>query len=68
MRTTLVAVACLVGTVAVARAEDDPPSSWADPSLEDALVASRIIVRGHVQPPEKGETEPRLAIEKIVAG
>jgi hypothetical protein len=51
----------------VARAED-PPESWADPTLEDTLFVARIIVRGHVIASQPGETEPRLAIERVIAG
>jgi hypothetical protein len=47
---------------------EDPPESWADPTLQDALAAARIVVRGHVQAPATGESQPRLAIEKVVAG
>jgi hypothetical protein len=62
------AVIALVLALASARAEDEVPLTWADPTLEDALVAARIVVRGHIQAPLAGETEPRLAIEKVVAG
>ncbi|HZV00206.1 MAG TPA: HEAT repeat domain-containing protein [Planctomycetota bacterium] len=64
MRRALVIVFIIA---ALARAED-PPETWADPTLEDALFAARVVARGHVQAPLKGETDPRLAIEKIVAG
>ena len=65
MRRHLTVVAVLVAAVALA---EEPPESWADPTLQDALVAARIVVRGHVQASEPGESEPRLAVEKVIAG
>jgi hypothetical protein len=58
----------VVLAAAAAAVAQEPAGSWDDPSLEDALRYARVVVRGHVMPPAKGESELRLAIEKIVAG
>lgn len=71
MRKSIPAAAGLVLTLVAAsigRADEELPATWADPPLEDALSRARIVVRGHIQAPQSGETEPRLLIEKIVAG